>query len=86
MNKTIGIIGGMTPKSTVLMYNHIIDMYQRKFDDYAFPEILIYSVSFQNYVNWMQNNNWDTIADDLKHLGWFGRDMIEEADDAPANP
>lgn len=65
MKKTIGIIGGMTPKSTVLMYNHIINMYQNKFDDYAFPEILIYSVSFQNYVNWMQNNNWDTITDEL---------------------
>ncbi|MFO7889471.1 MAG: amino acid racemase [bacterium] len=65
MKKTIGIIGGMTPKSTALIYNNIIDSYQKKYNDYGFPEILIYSVSFQNYISWMQNGNWDAIADAL---------------------
>jgi len=65
MKKTIGILGGMTPKSTALIYNDIIDSYQQKFNDYAFPEILIYSVSFQNYIDWMQDGNWDAIADGL---------------------
>ena len=50
MKKKIGIIGGMTPKSTALIYNQIIDAYQNKCNDYAFPEIIIYSVSFQNYI------------------------------------
>ncbi len=65
MKKTIGILGGMTPKSTALIYNDIIDSYQKQFNDYSFPELLIYSVSFQNYVDWMQDGNWDAIADGL---------------------
>ncbi len=65
MKKTIGIIGGMTPKSTILLYNNIIDLYQKKFNDYAFPEILIYSVSFQDYLNWMESDNWNAITEEL---------------------
>ncbi len=65
MKKTIGIIGGMTPKSTALIYNNIIDIYQKKFNDYAFPKIIIYSVSFQNYIDGMKKDNWDSIAEEL---------------------
>ena len=65
MAKTLGIIGGMTPESTTLYYDHIIHSYQAKFDNYAFPEIIIYSVSFQNYVDWMNDGEWDKIASGL---------------------
>lgn len=60
--KTIGILGGMTPDSTALYYEHIIRTYQSRFDDYAFPPIVIYSVSFQDYVDWMFAGKWDKIA------------------------
>lgn len=62
MKKTIGIVGGMTPESTTMYYEHMIRSYQNKYDDYDFPEIIIDSVSFQNYVDWMDQERWDHIA------------------------
>jgi len=65
MAKTIGIVGGMTPESTTIYYEYITRTYQKRVGDYSFPEILIYSVSFQQYENWMTNGNWDLIANGL---------------------
>ena len=52
MHKRIGIIGGMSPESTVEYYQYITRTYTKRFGDYGYPEILIYSVSFQHYVDW----------------------------------
>ena len=65
MKKIIGIIGGMTPESTTLYYEHIIHTYEKRYGDYAFPEVLIYSVSFQDYVDWMNQEKWESIAGGL---------------------
>jgi aspartate racemase len=68
MAKTIGLVGGMTPESTVSYYEEIIQLYEHYFDDYAFPEIIVYSVSFQSYVDWMYDENWQKIADSLSQI------------------
>jgi aspartate racemase len=65
MAKTIGILGGMTPESTTVYYEHITRTYQKKYGDYGFPEIIIYSVSFQSYEDWMISGEWDHIAEGL---------------------
>ncbi len=52
MHKSIGIIGGMSPESTVAYYEYITRTYTERYGDYGYPEILIYSVSFQPYVDW----------------------------------
>lgn len=65
MAKTIGILGGMTPESTTVYYEHITRTYQKRHGDYGFPEIIIYSVSFQRYENWMISGQWDNIAEGL---------------------
>jgi len=60
----IGILGGMSPESTVLYYEHITRAYTARFGDYGYPEILIYSVNFQNLVDWQHHGQWDqTIAE-----------------------
>ena len=35
------------------------------FGDYAYPEIIIYSVNLKNYHHWRNENRWDLIAEDL---------------------
>lgn len=65
MAKTIGIVGGMTPESTTSYYEYITRTYQKRFGDYSFPEIVIYSVSFQQYEDWMNDGHWDLIAGGL---------------------
>jgi len=65
MHKRIGILGGMSPESTVAYYEYITRTYTERFGDYGYPEILIYSVSFQEYVDWPNQDRWDLVAEGL---------------------
>ena len=65
MHKKIGILGGLTPESTVTYYQHIVRRYQELFGDHGYPEIIIYSVSFQRFMDWMREENWDEIKEAL---------------------
>ena len=62
MHKRIGILGGMSPESTVEYYTYITREYNRRYGDYGYPEILIHSVSFQPYVDWPNAGQWDKVA------------------------
>lgn len=66
MAERIGILGGLTPESTVTYYLHIVHSYQRRFGDHGFPEIVVYSVSFQRFEDWMEAGEWDRIAEGLR--------------------
>jgi len=65
MHKKIGIIGGLSPESTVTYYLNITRKYIERFNDYSYPEILIYSVNLENYHQWRKDNRWDLITDNL---------------------
>jgi aspartate racemase len=65
MHKKIGILGGMSPESTVEYYQHITHSYTDRFGDYGYPEVIIYSVSFQPYVDWPERDRWDLVAQGL---------------------
>ena len=65
MNKKIGIIGGLSPESTVYYYQYITRKYTERFGDYGYPKIIIYSVTFQEYIDWGMNKNWKAVEDDL---------------------
>ena len=80
MHKRIGILGGMSPESTVAYYEYITRTYTERFGDYGYPEVLIYSVSFQPYVDWPNQDRWDLVADGLsqaaQRLVAAGADVI----------
>ena len=65
MHKRIGILGGISPESTVEYYRYITRNYTQRFGDYGYPEIIIYSVSFQPYVDWPNQERWDRVAQGL---------------------
>jgi aspartate racemase len=65
MHKKIGIIGGLSPESTVSYYLHITRNYFERCGDHGYPEIIIYSVNLENYHRWRSDNRWDLIAEDL---------------------
>jgi aspartate racemase len=65
--KKIGILGGMSPESTTLYYEHITRGYTARFGDYGYPEILIYSVSFQKFVDWQHQGQWNDAAREMAH-------------------
>ena len=49
--KTIGILGGLGPESTIAYYAQITREYHRRCGDYAYPNIVIYSLSFQEIID-----------------------------------
>ena len=63
--KKIGILGGMSPESTTLYYEHITRTYTAQHGDYGYPEVLIYSVNFQKFVDWQRNGQWDEAAREM---------------------
>jgi aspartate racemase len=80
MHKRIGILGGMSPESTVEYYQYITRTYTQRFGNYGYPEIIIYSVSFQPYVDWPDKDRWDLVAQGLsqaaQRLEAAGADFI----------
>lgn len=68
MNKslTIGIVGGTSPESTVSYYRHIVHRHEEEFHDHGYPRIVICSVSFQQYIDWQHNGEWDRLAQGLE--------------------
>jgi aspartate racemase len=63
--KVIGILGGLAPESTREYYDHIVKTYYTRKGDYAYPEIVIYSVNFQKYVDWQYAGDWQSAAEDM---------------------
>ncbi len=47
--KRIGIVGGLSPESTILYYKTIVEEHRRRFGDDRYPVIMIYSVSFGSF-------------------------------------
>jgi aspartate racemase len=69
MHKKIGILGGLSPESTVAYYQYLTHTYTERYGDYGYPEILMYSVSFQTYADWTAAGRWDLISDGLVAAG-----------------
>ena len=64
--KRIGIFGGTSPESTAEYYRRITRQYVERFGDHGYPEILIHSVSFQQYIDWMQSGDWQALAEGIR--------------------
>jgi len=65
MHRKIGLVGGLSPESTLDYYRYLIHSYREKYDNEYYPEIVIYSVPFERYAKWSKNGAWDKIADGL---------------------
>jgi aspartate racemase len=50
--KKIGILGGMSHASTIKYYDLILQKYFDRYQDYNYPEILIYSLNFQKVIDY----------------------------------
>lgn len=78
-HRRIGILGGMSPESTAVYYEHITRIYTERFGDYGYPEILIYSVNFQKFVDWQREGRWrdaaEAMTDALERLRLAGADF-----------
>jgi len=64
-HKRIGILGGVSPESTIRYYQHIVRKHRDLFGDLSYPEMIIYSVSLQRFQDWIAEDNWSKITPGL---------------------
>jgi aspartate racemase len=63
--KTVGIIGGIGPESTIEYYRFIIDEYRRRRPDGTNPSIVINSIDVSKLVRWMTAGEHEEVANYL---------------------
>jgi aspartate racemase len=56
MPKTIGMIGGLSPESTIIYYEHITRGFYKRTGHY--PDIVIRSVDLTDYTAWFSAGDW----------------------------
>jgi aspartate racemase len=61
--KTIGIIGGIGPESTVDYYKQIIAAFQKKGAGLTYPEIIIYSADLSELLAIIASRQWERMTD-----------------------
>jgi len=61
--KTIGIIGGIGPESTVDYYKEIISAFINNHADLAYPEIIVYSANMNELMEFVNAQEWDRLSE-----------------------
>src|SRR5438132_11262082 len=63
--KTLGIIGGLGPESTIDYYGRIIALYRERTGDGSYPQFIINSISLKRGLDLMDANNLTEMTDYL---------------------
>jgi aspartate racemase len=61
--KTIGIIGGLGPESTVDYYKEIIAAFNSKHVEMAYPEMIICSANLNEFMKFVETKNWHRMSE-----------------------
>lgn len=85
--KKIGILGGISPISTVKYYEYITRQYYVRHKNYYYPEIVIYSLNFQQFTDYENDSDKDNyISEIMKGVSALqnaGADFIIMAANSP---
>src|SRR5262252_7911290 len=63
--KTVGIVGGIGPESTIEYYRFIIEDFRRRQTDRSYPRIIINSVDLHQLIGWINAGELGPFADYL---------------------
>ncbi len=79
-SKKIGIVGGLSPESTILYYKTIIEEYRKRFNDEHYPDIIIYSVDFEEFTRAVDEGRdrdaTELLMNAIDRLAYAGADLI----------
>ena len=85
--KTVGIIGGIGPESTVEYYRLIIAGYRQRLPDGSYPKIIVNSIDLNRYIGWANADQWnlftDNLAPEIEKLARAGVDFAVMASNTP---
>src|SRR6266480_814025 len=72
--KTLGIIGGLGPESTIDYYGKIVALYRGRTQDGSYPQFIVNSIDLKKGLDFMQANNLTGMADYLvEEIGKLAR-------------
>ena len=87
--KTVGIIGGVGPESTIEYYRGIIATYREQKNDGNYPSIIINSINLKDMVDFITSDRLDQAAETLA-LEWrkerdpeLRRELVHEGEALP---
>ncbi len=63
--KKIGLIGGLSPESTISYYDGIIDAFRKDYKLTGYPEIVIESLNLKLFSDLARDNEWKTITTEI---------------------
>ncbi len=63
--KTLGLIGGIGPESTIEYYRLLIDGYRERVRDGSYPHILLNSIDLKRMVDWFNANKLQEVTEYL---------------------
>lgn len=63
--KIIGVLGGMSPESTREFYDLLIKKHYEQNKDYAYPEVIIYSLNFEKIIQLKKSDNSELYIEEL---------------------
>ncbi len=85
--KTIGIIGGIGPESTIEYYRQIIALYQEQARDESYPQIIIDSIDMKRMLDLIEAQKLagltDYLLDEVERLAQAGADLGLFASNTP---
>jgi len=77
--KTLGIIGGIGPESTIDYYRQSIAIYRKQVQDGSYPSIIINSIDLKKIVDWMEADDLTSVAEylvsEIRRLAQAGADI-----------
>src|SRR5437764_13168415 len=63
--KTVGIVGGLGPESTIDYYRSIISVYRRRVTDGSYPSIIIVSLDVDKALRLVSSNHLEQLTEYL---------------------
>ncbi|MDE2026943.1 MAG: amino acid racemase [Candidatus Omnitrophica bacterium] len=87
--KHIGIVGGLSPESTVEYYQIICREFNKKFGGLNFPQVTIRSLNLGELVGFFERNQWEEVAgvilNAIHDLEDAGAEIVAIAANTPHN-
>ncbi|NIQ07865.1 MAG: aspartate/glutamate racemase family protein [Candidatus Korarchaeota archaeon] len=85
--KKIGLVGGMSPESTIEYYKILVREYNKRKGGVSSPEVALESVNLQQISEWMECGAWDKIYKrilrSIENLSKIGAEVIIIASNTP---
>ncbi len=60
--KTVGIIGGIGPESTIVYYRSIVELYRAQKPDGSYPSIIFNSIDLTKMLGWIGAKRLDEVT------------------------